>query len=122
MSAIPTASHATRIALRGDLLDFTGEPGWGDLDTAAVRWRPDHWLLIENGRIAGVQAEAPPEGWERHDHGGRLIMPGFIDTHVHMPQLDVIASYGTELLDWLNNYTFPAETLFADPQRSRAGA
>ena len=122
MSAIPTASHATRIALRGDLLDFTGEPGWGDVDTAAVRWRPNHWLLIENGRIAGVQAEAPPEGWERHDHGGRLIMPGFIDTHVHMPQLDVIASYGTELLDWLENYTFPAEIRYADPKCSEAGA
>jgi guanine deaminase len=36
-------------------------------------------------------------------------MPGFIDTHVHSPQLDVIASFGTELLDWLNTYTFPAE-------------
>ena len=50
------------------------------------------------------------------------MLPGFIDTHVHMPQLDVIASYGAELLDWLNNYTFPAETRFADPERSRAGA
>ena len=122
MSANPTASTAMRIALRGDLLDFTGEPGWGDVDTAAVRWRPNHWLLIENGRIAGAQAEAPPEGWERHDHSGRLIMPGFIDTHVHMPQLDVIASYGTELLDWLENYTFPAEIRYADPKCSEAGA
>jgi hypothetical protein len=34
-------------------------------------------------------------------------MPGFIDTHVHSPQLDVIASFGTELLDWLDTYTFP---------------
>ena len=44
-----------------------------------------------------------------HDHRGRLVLPGFIDTHVHSPQLDVIASYGTELLDWLDTYTFPAE-------------
>jgi len=111
-----------RIALRGDLLDFTGEPGWGVIDSGAVRYRPDHWLLIENGRIQGVQADAPGEGWERHDHRGRLILPGFIDTHVHMPQLDVIASYGTELLDWLNTYTFPAEIRFADPEHSRAGS
>jgi guanine deaminase len=117
----PTLPPA-RIALRGDLLDFTGEPGWGELDSGAVRFRPDHWLLIEDGRIQGVQADAPGDGWQRQDHRGRLVMPGFIDTHVHMPQLDVIASYGTELLDWLNTYTFPAEMRYADPACSRAGA
>ena len=117
-----STSDTTRVALRGDLLDFSAEPAWGDVDSPAVRYRPDHWLLIENGRIERVQAEEPDGSWQHHDHRGRLLLPGFIDTHVHMPQLDVIASYGTELLDWLNNYTFPAETLFADPQRSRAGA
>ena len=117
----PTSAPA-RIALRGDLLDFTAEPGWGVVDSGAVRFRPDHWLLIENGRIQGAQATEPGEGWERHDRSGRLILPGFIDTHVHMPQLDVIASYGTELLDWLNTYTFPAEIRYADPEHSRIGA
>jgi len=119
---IPTAPDAARVALRGDLLDFSAEPAWGDVDSPAVRYRPDHWLLIDNGRIAQVQAEEPDPSWQRHDHRCRLVLPGFIDTHVHMPQLDVIASYGTELLDWLNDYTFPAETRFADPERSRAGA
>ncbi len=120
----PTAhpDPATRIALRGDLLDFTGTPGWGEIDSPAVRLRPDHWLLIDDGRIQGVQVETPGDGWQQHDHRGRLVMPGFIDSHVHMPQLDVIASYGTELLDWLNTYTFPAETRFADPERSRQGS
>jgi guanine deaminase len=111
-----------RIALRGDLLDFAAEPEWGDTGDAAARWRPDHWLLIEGGRIAGVQAEPPGAPWERHDHRGRLVLPGFVDTHVHGPQLDVIASYGTELLDWLSTYTFPAERRFADPQAAAAGA
>ena len=111
-----------RVALRGDLLDFVGEPGWGKVDSHAVRFRPDHWLLIEHGRIAGAQLAEPDTGWAKHDHTGRLILPGFIDTHVHMPQLDIIASYGTELLDWLNTYTFPAETAFADPQRAHEGA
>ncbi|MBS0444777.1 MAG: guanine deaminase [Proteobacteria bacterium] len=117
MTAAPT-----RLALHGDLLDFAGAPGWGDVDAPTVRWRPDHWLLVEDGRIVAVQAEAPDASWRPVDHAGRLVLPGFIDTHVHMPQLDVIASYGTELLDWLNNYTFPAETRFADPERSHAGA
>jgi guanine deaminase len=111
-----------RIALRGDLLDFSAEPAWGDVDSPAVRYRPDHWLLIDNGKIERVQGDEPDASWQRHDHRGRLVLPGFIDTHVHMPQLDVIASYGAALLDWLNDYTFPAETRFADPERSRAGA
>ncbi len=87
-----------------------------------VRFRADHWLLIDSGRIAGVQADAPDASWQRHDHRGKLILPGFIDTHVHSPQLDVIASYGTELLDWLNNYTFPAERRYADPAQAERGA
>ena len=116
------AAASTRLALRGDLLDFSGAPAWGDVDSAALRFRPDHWLLIEDGRIKGAQLEAPDASWSRQDHRGKLILPGFIDTHVHMPQLEVIASYGTELLDWLNTYTFPAETRFADPAYSQAGA
>ena len=111
-----------RWALRGDLLDFTAAPGWGDTESPAVRFDRDHWLLIEDGRIVGRQAEAPDDGWVRKDHAGKLVLPGFIDTHVHCPQLDVIGSYGTELLDWLKRYTFPAECAFADPARSQAGA
>ena len=121
MPALRPAEGA-RIALRGDLLDFIGEPAWGETDSAAVRLRRDHWLLVEGGRIVAAQAEAPGEGWTRHDHGGRLILPGFVDTHVHSPQIDVIASYGTELLDWLETHTFPAEALHADIDHARAAA
>lgn len=105
-------------ALRADLLDFDAEPAWGDTGLQGVRWRPDHWLLVgDDGRIAGVRPPSqPPEpGWTVEDHRGSLLMPGFIDTHVHSPQLDVIASYGTQLLDWLERYTFPAERAHADP-------
>jgi len=51
-----------------------------------------------------------------HDYRDRLIMPGFIDTHVHYPQIDMIAAYGEQLLDWLNNYTFVTEANFGDPK------
>ncbi|MDG0831474.1 guanine deaminase [Roseateles saccharophilus] len=111
-----------RWALRGDLLDFTAAPAWGDTESPAVRFDRDHWLLIEDGRIVGRQAAEPDASWARKDHAGQLVLPGFIDTHVHCPQLEVIGSYGTELLDWLQRYTFPAERAFADPARSRAGA
>jgi len=121
MSGAP-ASASARVALRGDLLDFAAAPEWGNVESKAVRFRPDHWLLVEGGRIVGARPEAPGEGWVRHDHAGRWILPGFIDTHVHSPQLDVIASYGTELLDWLTTHTFPAEARHADPPHTEATA
>ncbi len=111
-----------RVAIRGDLLDLVADPGFGAVDTPAVRFDADAWLLVEDGHIAGRTRADPGDGWQRVDHRGRIVMPGFVDTHVHMPQLDVIASYGTELLDWLNTYTFPAEMRYADPEVSRAGA
>ena len=121
-SAPPAA--AERVALRGDLLDFSAAPAWGDTSPHGVRFRADHWLLIENGRIAGVQpgSEPLPGAWRVEDHRGRLILPGFVDTHVHSAQLDVIASYGSELLAWLETYTFPAEARFADPGWAADGA
>src|SRR6186997_1340394 len=118
----PRLATPARIAIHGDLLDFSAEPAWGDVDSPAVRFRPDHWLLAEAGRIVAVQSEPPGEGWHRHDHGGRLVLPGFIDTHVHSPQIDVIASYGTELLDWLTTHTFPAEARHADVAHADAAA
>jgi guanine deaminase len=111
------------IALHADLLDFPHAPAWGETGPQGVRWRPGHWLLVgDDGRIEGVQATEPGPEWPREDHRGRLLMPGFIDTHVHSPQLDVIASYGTELLDWLHTYTFPAERAWADPAVAAAGS
>lgn len=111
------------IALHADLLDFPQAPAWGETGPQGVRWRPGHWLLVgDDGRITGVQAEAPGPEWPREDYRGRLLLPGFVDTHVHSPQLDVIASYGTELLDWLHTYTFPAERAWADPMVAAAGS
>lgn len=114
----------TRLALQGDLLDFTTTPALDDVNSPAVRFRPDHWLLIDDGRIVDVRPGDQPPGddWPREDHRGRLLLPGFIDTHVHCPQLDVIASYGSSLLDWLDTYTFPAEQRFADPAVAATGS
>ncbi|MDE2146658.1 MAG: guanine deaminase [Burkholderiales bacterium] len=111
------------IAIRADLLDFTAAPPWQGPGLEGVRWRPDHWLLVgDDGRIQGAQIEDPGPGWERHDHRGRLLTAGFIDTHVHAPQLDVIASHGAGLLEWLETYTFPAERRHADPAVAAAAA
>ncbi|MEO7244844.1 MAG: guanine deaminase [Rubrivivax sp.] len=112
----------TRRAIRGDLLDGVADPGLDDTASPAVRFDADHWLLLDGSRIVGRQAADPGDGWERIDHAGRLVLPGFIDTHVHLPQLEVIASHGTALLDWLERYTFPAEIRYVDAEVSRAGA
>jgi guanine deaminase len=113
-----------RRAIRADLLDFTGDPGLGAPSEAAVRFRPDHWLLIDDGRIAGTLPGGEPPGadWLCEDRSGRLLLPGFIDTHVHSAQLDVIASFGAELLDWLERYTFPAEARHADAAHAQRQA
>jgi guanine deaminase len=113
-----------RLALRADLLDFTAAPGLADTQSPAVRWRPGHWLLVEGERIVAVRPPDQPPGddWRRIDARGHLLMPGFIDTHVHSPQLDVIASHGTELLQWLERFTFPAEARHADAAHADAMA
>ena len=121
-SVRPPANHPVRVAIRADLLDFTDTPVWGDTAGTSVRFRPDHWLLIENGIIVGAQPEAPGPDWRCVDHRGRLLMPGFVDAHVHMPQIDSIASFGGELLEWLERHTFPAELAYADPEYARVGA
>ena len=53
---------------------------------------------------------------------GRLLAPGFVDMHVHYPQVDVIGSPASGLLPWLENYTFPQEARFADPAHAQAVA
>jgi guanine deaminase len=53
------------------------------------------------------------------EHGDKLIIPGLIDCHVHYPQIDIIASYGERLLDWLEKYAYPAERKFADPEHAK---
>ena len=112
-------------AIQADMLDFSGAPAWEASDDPAVRFRPEHWLLVDDdGRIADVlpPEQAPGPEWQRIDHRGRLLLPGFIDTHVHSPQLDVIASYGSSLLEWLERYTFPTETAWADPAVAATGS
>jgi len=106
--------------LRGTLVGFLNDPGEGDTpEPGSVLHIEDGALWLKDGRIhaAGRYAElAPhlPAGLEVVDYRGKLILPGFIDTHVHYVQLDIMASYGRQLLDWLNEYTFPEECRFAE--------
>jgi guanine deaminase len=113
----------TTTLLRGRTLTFLRWPENAD-DYAACAYEEDGGLLIRDGKIvaAGPYQEVSRkagDGVRRIDHRPHLILPGFIDAHAHFPQMQVIASYGTELLDWLNKYTFPEETKFRDLQHCR---
>ncbi len=105
--------------LRGRLLDFRDMPQSAD-DTAALTYIEDGALLLDGGRIvaAGAFDDIDARGAEVIDHRPHLLMAGFIDTHNHFPQMQVIGSYGAQLLDWLNTYTFPEEMKFVDPDHA----
>ncbi len=114
-------SHAYRAAI----LYFVGDPY--ELGEQAVRYHQDGILWVENGHVKAVGAaqrllpllpqRVPVERFSHH-----LILPGFIDTHIHYPQTEMIAAYGERLLSWLNNYTFPTEMQFADEDHAAAVA
>jgi len=82
----------------------------------------DGFLVVGgDGRVLSVGPKLPKEYAQNQVHRTRhLIVPGFVDAHVHYPQLPVMASYGTSLLEWLDRYTFPEETRYGD--RSYAGS
>ncbi len=107
--------------LRGRLLTFHAEPQ-GPEDSDAYSYIEDGALLLAEGRIgaAGTYADIAAQalGLPVTDHRPHLMMAGFIDPHIHFPQVQVIASWGAQLLDWLNTYTFPEETRFADPDHA----
>ena len=109
--------NTTRL-VTGQVLHFTATPFHGaPLDAARID--PDGALLIEGGRIvatgtAAALSAAHPQA-EITDYGDRLVLPGFVDPHVHYPQTAMIASWGKRLIDWLNDYPFPEEMRFADP-------
>ena len=104
---------------RGEVFDFTDSP----LDrTDAFRYFPDGALVVKEGIIIDCgsfkELEDRYAGCELIDYSGKLIMPGFIDSHIHYPQAEIIGMYGKQLLEWLNDYTFPAEQAFSSPEHA----
>ena len=114
----------TTHALRGRVLTYHADP--------AVSGDGAHWyiedglVVIKDGLIAhvGETADLRRAGIDapETDHRPHLIVPGFIDPHLHMPQTRVVGSHGATLLDWLHRYTFPEETRHADRAVSEGAA
>lgn len=104
-------------AYRAAILHSLADPAVVGVEQS-YQYFEDGLLVVENGRIAqlGRAADLLPtlKGVEVVEYPDALITPGFIDTHIHYPQTGMIASYGEQLLDWLNTYTFPTERQFED--------
>jgi len=104
--------------LLGQTLAFTADP-FATPPAEAARHSARGGVLVRDGRIAAVgEADALRAAHPQvpvTDHGAGLILPGFVDAHMHYPQTGIIASWGKRLIDWLNLYTFPEEARLSDP-------
>ena len=112
----PLDNNSCDTAIRASFLHFNADPERrGD----ACEYLEDGLMMLKQGRIQMLANAADwidylPDGSALYDYSGRLVMPGFIDTHTHYPQTEMIASHGLQLLDWLQQYTFPTEEKFAE--------
>jgi guanine deaminase len=113
-------------AYRASLLHVLEDPCRTDAADACA-YHPDGLLVVDGAHVAAFGAYADiaptlPADAAVEELPGRLITPGFIDAHVHYPQTDVMAAWGTQLLEWLTHHTFPAERAFADRARADEAA
>jgi guanine deaminase len=106
------------MAVRGTLLDCIADPWQAEDDRKSVRYLPDGVLVSKDGRIVAIgpaeevlraHPDVTPE-----DYSGELIVPGFVDVHLHYAQTRIIGSFGRQLLEWLQMFTFPEELKFRD--------
>lgn len=103
-------------ALRGPSLSYFANP-FDDQGSICHRYEADTLILIEDGIITHAGAYDPalvPHGIVPDHYPDGLILPGFIDAHVHYPQMPLIAAHGRQLLEWLDHYVFPTEARYHD--------
>ena len=127
MTRVNDRRTASVHALRGAMLTCTGNPFVEGVE-ATRRYESDAIIVIEGGRIVDVgparvvAARLPADVRVERMPARTLLVPGFVDCHVHYVQLPVIASHGTQLLDWLERHTFPAEVAMGTGATARATA
>jgi guanine deaminase len=111
------APRLEAIALRASFVDLVADPFY-QAEATAVRYLRDGLMVIEQGRIVALGPYEELRTRYGHlpltDYSGYLILPGLIDLHLHLPQTEMIAAYGEQLLAWLEQYTFPTEQKFCD--------
>ncbi len=104
-------------AVRSAFLDFVGNP-FDVPESESVRYIRDGLLVLEQGKVKELGAynalKEKYAGIEIESYPNQLILPGFIDLHIHFPQTEMIAAYGEQLLQWLEKFTFPTERKFKE--------
>lgn len=126
LEAAAQKTYKSIVGYRAEIIHFLSDPIKGE-DESYEHFE-DGILLVDEGRVVACGAA---EDVIRHfkgqavtieDRRPALIMPGFIDAHIHFPQIDMIGSHGEQLLEWLNKYTFPAEAKFQDSEYAAMAA
>jgi guanine deaminase len=115
-------NESPRSAIRGSLVYLIDDPFRND-PAECLAYESDGIILMKDGKIEAIGAKEAihdqlTDDVEVTHYPNSLIMPGFIDAHIHYPQVEIIGSYGTQLLEWLNKYTFPTEAKFHDEQHA----
>lgn len=114
---------STLTAVRGSFFDITATVSQPEALPQHARYIEDGLLLLKEGKILSLQT------WEAGcdqlaadqpvtDYRGRLIVPGFVDSHIHYPQTEMIGAFGEQLLEWLEQYTFPVESQYHCPHHA----
>jgi guanine deaminase len=106
----------------GTFLDTPDNPFTGATlrsSTDAALW-VQRGVIVQHGAAAELRALHPDD--EVVDLSGGLVLPGFVDAHVHFPQVRMIGSLGMPLLDWLEHSALPEEARLADPAYATAVA
>lgn len=105
---------------KGNILYFTQNPAQ---NSHAYNYIESGILYVQNGKVIDVgkynELKQKYNQAVITDYADKLIMPGFVDVHVHYPQTEMIASYGRQLLEWLNTYTFPNERKFSNSAHAK---
>jgi len=118
---------ANVVAIRGVFFDFIDDP-WKHVgnEEKSARFYPDGLLVIENGQIKAFGSfdkisSQFPNAKVTHIKD-RIIVPGFVDGHVHMPQTRAVGLFGQQLLNWLLEGILPEEKKYTDPAYAKEGA
>lgn len=106
-------------ALRGRFLDIAATADSPAEIAAQARYLDDGLLFLREGRILGLLPWEEGQQYLRQptdyrDLRDKLLVPGFVDCHLHYPQTEMMGAYGEQLLEWLTTYTFPVESQYAD--------
>lgn len=114
--------YTSETLLRASFFDFTALASQPDDIAAHARYLEDGLLTLREGKVVSLEsweiAEGRVDAATVVDLRGKLIVPGFVDTHIHYPQTEMIGAFGEQLLEWLNQYTFPVESQYHCPDHA----